>query len=64
MASITFDEGKEMLKTGYLSDFKITCKGVTFPVHKVLIARKSKFFQICVDGKFKASQTMVQLGIL
>ncbi|ETN47223.1 uncharacterized protein HMPREF1541_01414 [Cyphellophora europaea CBS 101466] len=56
MASITADQGTEMLRGGDFADCSIICSGYTFSVHKAIIVKKSKFFKTCVSGKFKESK--------
>ena len=54
MAGITSGFG-ELLRSGNYSDFKITCKGAEFNVHRAIVCSASDFFKALCDSGFKVS---------
>ena len=46
---------RSLLDSGKYSDFKITCKGVEFKVHKAIICSASDFFSALCESGFKVS---------
>ncbi|KPI43806.1 uncharacterized protein AB675_6136 [Cyphellophora attinorum] len=49
-------EGLVQLKDAKRADFVIICGGFKFKVHKVIVSSWSKWFQRCIDGKFKEAE--------
>lgn len=59
MAGVTSGFG-ELLRTGSYSDFKITCKGTEFKVHKAIVCSASDFFKTMCDSGFKVSPCPIE----
>lgn len=60
MAGITSGFGN-LLDSGKYSDFKITCKGAEFKVHKAIVCSASDFFSALCDSGFKVSSPPIGL---
>ena len=57
MAGITPAQGRELLESGHMSDFLITCQGREIKTHKVILATVSDFFKLLFKHNFKVIKT-------
>ncbi|KAK3941396.1 hypothetical protein QBC46DRAFT_448661 [Diplogelasinospora grovesii] len=53
------DTVRQLFRTSAYSDFRITCGGYEFNVHKAVICPRSQFFAKACDGPFKEASTGV-----
>ncbi|KAI0156171.1 hypothetical protein BJ166DRAFT_500167 [Pestalotiopsis sp. NC0098] len=51
-----YDKSKEFFMNNELSDFKLTCNGREFPVHRMILALHSEFFRRAFSSGFKESK--------
>lgn len=42
----------ELFVSGEYSDFTITCRGNTFPVHRAILCRQTQFFNVAANGPY------------
>lgn len=50
-----YQQNAKFFKSNELSDFQLTCRGLTIPVHRFILATNSEFFRRAVNGNFKVS---------
>ena len=60
MAGLTRKQGGELFRSGHHADFRITCKGHEWKVHKAIISQASDFFRIVCERDFKV-RTVIDL---
>jgi hypothetical protein len=55
MAGLSPGDLEDMLLDQCYSDFKIICKVVNFPVHKIILSGGSAYFRMLFNSSFKVN---------
>lgn len=53
MAGVPGGDMERTLYTGEYADFRISCNGAIFPVHKMVLGSASDFFRVMFESDFK-----------
>ena len=56
MASLSADQGFHLLRDSKNFDFSIECNGIVVRAHADLLAVKTQYLAVCVQGQFKVSR--------
>lgn len=58
-----YQQNAKFFKSNELSDFQLTCRGLTIPVHRFILATNSEFFRRAVNSNFKVSLALKTIRI-